>query len=571
MAFGAKNRVAKPGLWALVALCTALALPAASSAAAIDMGVGSEQPSVAHDPATNTTYAVWSAPGSTSIELCVVPAGATVCTGGAALQLTDPLAAQEGTSPTYFQPQVVVEPSGEALVVAHVEPAAKAAQPAGYAVQTGVIGWASAAGGAGFSAAGQGLLDGGKLLSPNGNEHGYGEPPAGGAVALGTGTAAVGVLGDAAPHGNGFAAFASGQEAPAALPRPDTTGNEGLGSYQEDLFASGSRLAAVLNSPAPGEDLVVAVSAGVSPAYTGCPGGSENYTGFGVADTGFGGLDLQKSWGEGGAFFKPISCQADSVVDAAGGGSLGLLENEGPVLHGGSGVSIDYRPFETALKTFGAPVEISDETTQTLGGAVVTGLAMDSSGAAYASWSDRRGHELDYSATPGGSWPAPRNSGLPEQAGDIVLAALGAGNAEAAYTANLGAGAHEYLQAISYPTGNGSGPSATTTFQGEHVTLSGPKQCIKNGKVTGTLLVKIRSHKRKGRVVVKIYKVIFKVGGASKAVSRRKLSNKPFVGKLTIKSPKAGEKYVLSARAFIAVKHGPPRSKTLHIVLTTCA
>jgi hypothetical protein len=551
---------------AFAALLVALVLPAVGSATAVDMGAGTERPSVAYDATTKTTYAVWSPPGSSAIDLCVVPAGATTCE---AIQLTDPLAAQENAGPTYFEPQVVVEPSGEAVVVAHVEPASKAVQPAGYAVQTGVIAWASVAGGAGFSAPGNGLLDGGKLLSPNGNEHGYGEPPSGGAVALGTGAAAVGVLGDQAPHSNGFAAFAAGQEAPAALPRPDSTGNEGLGSYQVNLSASGPRLAAVLNSPAPGEDLVVAVSTGVSSSYTGCPGGSENYTGFGFANAGVGALDLQKSWGEGGAFFKPISCQANGVVDAAGGGSLGLLENEGGALHGGSGVSIDYRAFEPALKVFGAPVQVSDETAQTLGGAFLVDLAMDSAGGAYASWSDHRGHEFDYSATPSSSWPAPHSSGLPEQAGDIVLAAVGSGNAEAAYTANLGAGSHEYLQAIGTPAP--SGPSASTTFQGQHVTLKGPSQCVKNGKVTGTLTVKIPSHKRKGHVVVKIYKVVFKVGGASKTVSRKKLSNKPFVGKLTIRAPKGGEKYVLSARAFIAVKHGPPRSKTLHITLTTCA
>jgi hypothetical protein len=113
--------------------------------------------------------------------------------------------------------------------------------------------------------------------------------------------------------------------------------------------------------------------------------------------------------------------------------------------------------------------------------------------------------------------------------------------------------------------------SQSSTLEGEHTTLSVPRECVRNGVINGTLTVKIPSHKRKGRFVVKIYRVIFSLGSVHKTVTRKKLSNAPFVATLHVPGLAANTKYVLSARAFIAVHHGPPRSKTLHVTITTCA
>jgi hypothetical protein len=112
--------------------------------------------------------------------------------------------------------------------------------------------------------------------------------------------------------------------------------------------------------------------------------------------------------------------------------------------------------------------------------------------------------------------------------------------------------------------------SVSTTIAGVHITLSAPNRCLRHGLVQATLSLRIPSHKRKGTVVVKIYKVVFKVGGITRTQLRRHLSNAPFRLKIVIKHPIPKTRYVLTARAFIAVTHGPKRSKSLHVTLTTC-
>jgi hypothetical protein len=74
--------------------------------------------------------------------------------------------------------------------------------------------------------------------------------------------------------------------------------------------------------------------------------------------------------------------------------------------------------------------------------------------------------------------------------------------------------------------------STTTTFESERATLSVPGECVSGGIVKGTLTVKIPSHKHKGGVVVKIYKVIFTLAGKHVTITRKKLSNNPFVAVL---------------------------------------
>lgn len=112
--------------------------------------------------------------------------------------------------------------------------------------------------------------------------------------------------------------------------------------------------------------------------------------------------------------------------------------------------------------------------------------------------------------------------------------------------------------------------SVLTAIKGATVRLTVPNKCVRNGLVQATLALKIPSHKRKGIVVVKIYKVIFKIADATKTEVRKRLTNAPFRLKIVIKHPAPNTRYVLSARAFIAVRHGRQRSKSLHVTLTTC-
>ena len=103
------------------------------------------------------------------------------------------------------------------------------------------------------------------------------------------------------------------------------------------------------------------------------------------------------------------------------------------------------------------------------------------------------------------------------------------------------------------------------------LTATTPNRCIKSGAVPGSLSFRYPSHKRKGAVVVKVFKVIFTVGSNHLTLSRTKLSNKPFVGTLHIKHLVPGKKYVLNIHAFLAVEHGTPRQRFLNIPITACA
>jgi hypothetical protein len=113
--------------------------------------------------------------------------------------------------------------------------------------------------------------------------------------------------------------------------------------------------------------------------------------------------------------------------------------------------------------------------------------------------------------------------------------------------------------------------TATANVGGTTLTGSTRNQCIKNGAVPGSLSFKYPSHKRKGTVVVKVFKVIFTVGSNHLTLSRKRLSNKPFVGTLHIKHLVPGKKYVLNIHAFLAVEHGTPRQRFLNIPITACA
>jgi len=159
-------------------------------------------------------------------------------------------------------------------------------------------------------------------------------------------------------------------------------------------------------------------------------------------------LQSQSAWSS--KYFVPISCEATSPVLAGGGpsgGTIGVLENEGPGVNGAGSEGLYYRTFSPATTSFGAPVLVSDE--GSLGDTDVS-ASQDSTGGVYASWEDGRGIVLDYSATGGASWPTPRAVPLASGPSDAVVAGGAHGAAVIAYTANTGAGTHEYVVAVPY-------------------------------------------------------------------------------------------------------------------------
>jgi hypothetical protein len=117
-------------------------------------------------------------------------------------------------------------------------------------------------------------------------------------------------------------------------------------------------------------------------------------------------------------------------------------------------------------------------------------------------------------------------------------------------------------------------PSANisvVTFKGVKIILTVPTACVHNGLVRATLAIRIPSHRRKGKtVVVKIYKVVFKVATITKIELRKRLTEAPFRLRVVIRHPVPKTVYELTARAFIAVTHGPRRTKSLHVALETC-
>jgi hypothetical protein len=274
--------------------------------------------------------------------------------------------------------------------------------------------------------------------------------------------------------------------------------------------------------------------------------------------------ELNASTGAGSAWQPEqlLECNADYPAVAGGPAGLGVIDEDE------TNDTIVYHPFAAATRTFAAPVTIA------AGHELEPALSQDGAGGVYATWvSNLDALDLDYSSRGGASWPKPValvNAGEHDVAG-ATSAVNSAGQGWAAYTvANV-----EYARPFDAATVSAGGATETidqsASLEGEHATLSAPSECVRNGIVKGTLTVKIASHKHKGHVVVKIYEVIFSLGSVHETITRKHLSNAPFLATLHVPGLTPGKRYVLSARAFIAVHHGPPRSKTLHVTLTACA
>jgi hypothetical protein len=367
----------------------------------IDLGAGSSPPSIAYDPATGDTYAAWLTDDSGPIEVCTIVRGGDSCNGGTGPhQLSDPLAAAGGV---YTNPRVILD-GASPVVLDEIYGAAKA----GYA-GSGVVAWSSAAGGAGFAAGEGGLANKGKFLAAS-----AGDMPANGAAELGA-TGQIAAYGNDTT-GNGFMDFSLTASAPSTDPEVDQTVGY---SYDDQLSATGSQIAAIPDPGGPSGSYLVVLVGGTAYSDPSCAGES---TGYGAAIGKPEALREQKAWSS--TYFKQIACNAIAPVLSGGSAGIGVLEREG--ISGAE--SIDYRMFDAKTMTFGSPIALS-----AADGADGLSASQDSSGGVYAAWGGGSGIIFDYSADGGSSWTAPVVSGI-EEGAEPVIQGVGGGAAELAYT-----------------------------------------------------------------------------------------------------------------------------------------
>jgi hypothetical protein len=446
----------------VLAFAAGTALPASALATpiALDAPDNGEPPLVAYAPSDGYTYVAWSAPlsqGGTGVDLCVVPSGATSCMGGAPALLLDPVPEMSNSSNTVSLAGLVILPTSNEVVVL------------GMPVSTGTVAWASPAGGSAFLTGSGGLENGGNLISPVSL---YYTPN--NAVALSS--TDVGLF-DSYDHGNNGGFFSDspfvGPETPAAITSPNAN-NGGLFDDQHDTI--GPVLAAEpAPAPAPtGTEIVVGVGANVNSNQM-TPTGCINYaaTGYGVTAGTTGNSGTLNTQGLQKSGFSLLACSAEDPVLASGGkDGIGELAQEGSGVSGaGSTYTLDYRPFIATATggTFGSPVQLQDDTSTSLGGAINLDLADDSGTGVYASWEDNQGLVLDYSPNGGATWDGPvvvpqLSNGASQ--GYPTIAGVGGGNVEVAYDANPGTGEQVFVQVVDLiPPPPPPTPTTVTTSQ----------------------------------------------------------------------------------------------------------
>ena len=399
--------------------------------------LGSDQ-LVAYAPGDSYTYVAWNSPTSTGIDLCIVPPAATSCDGGAPVLLTDPLLTGD-TAPVLAGLNVLS--NGDVVV-----------DGASAAGGSGTYSWASTAGGGSFLTGTNGLQNGGQEISPVTLYYAENNvAPLSGAD--------LGLL-------DSYGGFFS--DSPFAGPKTPTSlssaNADTSGTYdRKSLEVLGPEVAAEPAAPpaATGTDIVVSVGDTFASGAL-APGCSSPYlaTGYGVAVGTVGGVasgSLNKETGL--KSYTVIACQAESPVLASGGGAgIGVIEEEGtgasyPGVN--DNLTVDWRGFTPTATggSFGAPVTISDISSENLAGASDFDAAEDAANGVYASWVDEKGLTLSYSPNNGASWDGvariPALSGGATQS-NPVIAAVANGLGVVAYEANTGSGNQVFLQSVDF-------------------------------------------------------------------------------------------------------------------------
>lgn len=466
---------------------------------ALDVPENGSDPLVAYDPVSQTTFIAWSdvqAPDN-GVELCVLPGGATTCSGGGPVLLSvssTENAAITGDN-TISLGGLTVLPNGDVVVL-------------GTPVKTGTVAWASPADGSAFLTTGQGLENGGQFISPVSLFYTFNN-----AVPLGN--TDVALLDDYADYFSD-SPFA-GPESPALSSPNSNQGNGGL-YPRKSLETSGPEVGAEpAPPPAPaGTEIVVGVGdnyAGPNTTLPGCVNSAG--TGYGVdVGTISGDSDAAGTLNHSGIpGYGLLACAALSPVVASGGGAgLGVIEQEGSGISGaGSTYAVDWRPFDVNAAatggSFGSPVQLQDITAVSLNGGGNFDAVEDSAKGVYASWKDEQGLVLDYSPNGGATWDGPdviKGVGSEDESqGDPTITAIGNGVGEIAYDNNLGEGDQVYVEQVSFippqPTslstsqalGSVTGANLTipdnATGETDQATLSGTNAATATGSVTYSL------------------------------------------------------------------------------------
>ena len=501
---------------ALTALAPAAAQAGTTTPVALDGPQNGNDPLVAYDSVSGTTFVAWSDPQApdSGVEMCVLPPDASTCAGGGPTLLSVSSAQNPAITGdnTISLGGLTVLPNGDVVVI-------------GTPVESGSVAWESPGDGSAFLSSGQGLQNGGDFISEVSLFYAFNN-----AVALGN--TDVGLLDD---YGDQFSdsPFA-GPESPLV---PATSGNpDGLNSNQGNgglyprkaLETDGSEIAAEpAPAPAPaGTEIVVGVGDNYGGPNTTLPGCvNSSGTGYGVSVGTVNGASRAAGTlnSDGLPGYGLLACAAANPVVASGGkDGIGVLENEGDGISGaGSTYTLDYRPFDATATggSFGSPVLLSKMTDYASDLDVVD----DSGAGVYALW-DENGEHIDYSSNGGVTWDGPVS--VPELSngadpGDPTIAGVANGQVLLAYDANLGTGDRTYVELVN------AAPitvPATTTTAGSSITLT--VTCPAACTVTITIEVPSalataasvghKSRKPKGPIKLATRKFSLKKGGKDK-------------------------------------------------------
>lgn len=117
------------------------------------------------------------------------------------------------------------------------------------------------------------------------------------------------------------------------------------------------------------------------------------------------------------------------------------------------------------------------------------------------------------------------------------------------------------------PAGGGSNlkPAKTVVTKEGTYTLSGIPRCVQAG-TSFRVTLGFKRAKRKGNVVVKVRKAKFSYQGKTKYSTTRP----PFRATFRVLNAQPGKTYVLRARAFLKVRHGPKRSRSIKSTTKVC-
>jgi hypothetical protein len=455
------------GLLAVGAVGLAMAaLPAAAAAATpvpLDVPNNGAAPYVAYDPVTQNTFIAWTDPQTTTngaIDLCVLLKNTSACEGGGPVALT--VTTNEnpaiGGSNTIGLGGLTILPNGDVVVIATP-------------VSTGSIAFESPGDGSAFLTSGQGLENGGDFISPVSLFY-----TGGNVVALGN--TDVGLLDDYADYFSD-SPFA-GPEYPTSVMLAHSNSNPGGLYPRKAQDTSGPEIAAEAAPPpaAAGTDIVIGVGdnyAGPNTPLSDCVDGDDVGTGYGV-DIGLVGqssnagyLNHQNS-GASIPAYTGLACNAENpVVASPEGGTqgIGVLENEGDGLDGGTNYSLDYRAFVVNSLSTGGSFGSAALVAKLTDAAGDIDVVDDSSDGVYAMWSGGGNLNANYSADGGAVWGPPVV--IPEPSNveyrDPVITAVGGGDFLLSYDDNTGAGYQTFVENFSYQALE-QAPTTLSTIQG---------------------------------------------------------------------------------------------------------